>query len=104
MIAMTKSAEIFVKDHTFFISGDIDFYNVMSLYTKSLPYLTNANSLVFDFSELHSSDSTGLALIIEWIKFTKLQQKPIRIVNLPKKLISIAKLAGIDTLIDLAYS
>lgn len=96
---MQKSADITFQDGNFFISGELSFFNVMSVYQKSLSYLPQCAELRFDFSELKSSDSGGLALIMEWIKFAKRQEKPIYFTHLSKDILSLAKAAGLDTLI-----
>lgn len=89
-------ADITFKDNQFFISGDLDFSNVMSLYNKSLLTAPRCSDLQFDFSQLASSDSSGLALIIEWIKLAKKLNKPIHFSHLSEDIMSIAKAAGID--------
>ncbi len=95
----TKNADIIFKDNQFFITGDLTLFNVMSVYEKSLPDLYKCLELCFDFSQLKSSDSAGLALIIEWIKFSKWQHKPIQFKHLSNDIMSIAKAAGINHLI-----
>ena len=93
---MKKIADITSRNNQFFISGDLNFSNVMSVYNKSLQASQQASELVFDFSELKSSDSAGLALIIEWIKLSKKINKPVRFIHLSQDIMLIAKAAGID--------
>jgi phospholipid transport system transporter-binding protein len=93
---MQKFADITRQENKFLITGDLNFSNVMSVYEKSLPQLIKCPALVFDFSQLKSSDSAGLALIIEWIKLSKQQNKSIQFINLSNDIMSIAKAAGID--------
>lgn len=96
---MQKNADITFKENTFVLTGDLDFANVMSVYRSSLPAMIKNKELHFDFSQLKSSDSSGLALIIEWIKFATANHKSIRFSHLSKDLMSIAKAAGLDKLI-----
>lgn len=93
---MQKNADITILNNRFIISGDLNFSNVMSVYTKSLQQFGQWPEVVFDFSQLKSSDSAGLALIIEWIKLSKRLHKTIRFKNLSAEIMSIAKAAGID--------
>lgn len=95
---MLKQAGITLENNIFFISGDLDFFNVMSVYQTSLPLLEKPSVLHFDFSRLHSSDSAGLALIIEWMKWADTHRKSIQISHFPNNLLSIAKAAGLDQL------
>lgn len=96
---MPKQANITLRNNKFFVSGDVDFSNVMSVYNKSLPQLEKCSEFNFDFSQLQSSDSSGLALVIEWIKLAKNKKKKIIFQHLSQDLLSIAKAAGIDVLL-----
>lgn len=96
---LQKYAGITFQENKFLVTGDLDFSNVMSVYAKSLPQLNDCPELEFDFSQLKSSDSSGLALIIEWLKFAKRYNKSIRFMHLSPDLMLIAKAAGIDQLI-----
>lgn len=93
---MQKIADITLQDNQFLISGDLDFSNVMSVYTKSLQQSDKCSELIFDFSQLKSTDSAGLALIVEWIKLSKLLNKPIHFNHLSSDIMSLAKAAGVD--------
>lgn len=96
---MQKQADITFDEQRLILSGDLNFLNVMPLYQKSLPYLHQCPELPFDFAEVKSSDSAGLALIIEWIKYAKRSNKQIHFSHLSQDLLSIATAAGIDQLI-----
>jgi phospholipid transport system transporter-binding protein len=95
-----KNADITFQDNQFLVTGDLNFSNVMSIYQKSLLQLAKRPEFNFDFSSLQSSDSSGLALMIEWIKLAKQRNKPIVIKHLSPDLLSIAKAAGLDKIIQ----
>ena len=92
-------ADITLQDNAFFITGNVNFSNVMSVYKKSLSQLCKCPELTFDFSQLKAADSSGLALIVEWIKFAKQHNQSICFKNLSTDLLSIAKAARLDHLI-----
>lgn len=96
-----KQADIIFQENKFLISGELNFANVMAVYKKSLPQINKSTALEFDFSALKSSDSAGLALIIEWIKFAKANNKSIRFAHLSRDLLSIARAAGLGSLISM---
>lgn len=96
---MYQSADITFKDDQFFVSGELSFFSVMSVFQKSLPVLQQCNEWQFDFSGLKSSDSGGLALIMEWIKLAKQENKAIYFLHLSSDILSLAKTAGLDSLI-----
>lgn len=93
---MHKNADITFQNAEFVLSGDLNFHNVMSVYQKSLQYLDSCPTLTFDFSQVKSSDSSGLALVIEWIKLAKHHQKQVSFKNMSKDLQSIAVASGLD--------
>jgi len=97
---MLKTAEITFNNHTCLVSGELDFSNVMSVYAKSVPQLEASPKLEFDFSQVKSSDSAGLALMIEWIKFAARRNKPIHFSHVSRDMMSIAKASGLDNLIN----
>lgn len=95
-----KQANLTLKDNVFFVAGDIDFSNVMSLRQKSLAQFNHQSELAFDFSQVKSSDSSGLALVIEWIKLSKDSNKKIKLMHIPEDLMLIAKASDLDSLIS----
>jgi len=96
---MFKAADIAFQNERFFISGELCFANVVSVYRKSLLALDKAATLDFDFSQLKSSDSSGLALMLEWTRFAKKNNKPIQFVSVSSELQQIAKTAGLSEFI-----
>lgn len=99
---MQKYADITIENNTCLVSGDLSFANVMSVYEKSLSYLLSSGELNFDFSQVKSSDSAGLALILEWSKFAKSNNKNVRFSTIPPHLVSLAKAADMDEVINFA--
>lgn len=95
-----KHADITFQNAVFSLSGDLNFANVMSVYAKSLPYINGCPTLAFDFAQVKSSDSSGLALVIEWVKCARKYQKAIQFKNLSADLISIATASGLDKLLS----
>lgn len=90
----TKAAIVF-DQNKFYLSGNLNFSNVNLIYEKSLKELTSLQQLVFDFSEVQSNNSAGLALIIEWRNYAKKNKKEISFIHLPQNLLAIAEIAGI---------
>lgn len=94
-----KQADITFKDNKFFVTGDLNVANVMSVYQQSLAMLQKSQEFIFDFSHLHACDSSVLALIVEWIKHAKSVNKHIQFHSVSKELMAIAKAAGMDKMI-----
>ena len=96
---MKQIADITLDNQTLYLIGDLDFYNVMSVYEKSLVLLKNNPAYHIDFSGLKTSDSAGIALILEWLKLAKHHHKKIQLNNLSANLQSIANVSGLRELL-----
>ncbi|MFZ2315540.1 MAG: STAS domain-containing protein [Gammaproteobacteria bacterium] len=96
---MTKHADITWEENTFVLSGELTFLNVMSVYEKSLPLFASVPSIPLDCANLQSSDSSGLALILEWKKWALQYGKSFQVSHFPENLLSIAKAAGLEELL-----
>lgn len=101
---MTKYADIHYLNNRFILSGELDFYNVMLIYKKSKKLLARPAVLEFDFTAVKNSDSAGLALILEWIKYARNNNKPITFISLSDKILSLAQASGLYNLIPTGCS
>ena len=82
------------------LAGHLNFANVMSIYADSLAFLGTHDNIEFDFTQVTSSDSAGLALIVEWIKWAHQQNKKIRLTNISGELMSLARASSLDKMIN----
>ena len=96
---MTASIEI--KKDFFVIVGELNFTSVPDLWKKSLPLLAKSPQLNFDLTGVTTSNSAGIALLLEWVKYAKQHHKAIRFNNIPKQLYSIIAVSGINKLLGL---
>ena len=88
-------ADVTLTQNEFVLAGNLDFSNVVSVYQKALSQFNSADTLVFNFAGLKTSNSAGLALMIEWLKRAKAANKRIEFRNVSSDLQSIAKAAGL---------
>ncbi len=97
-----QTADITLREGQFHLSGTLNFTTVMSVLEKSRAmFLTPLDKFIFNFADVKSSNSAGLALILEWIQYANEQHKPCAFSHLSSDLLSIAKVAGVDQLIIL---
>lgn len=80
----------------FVIEGDLTFAAIDKDTLKSLDFLTASKTITLDLSQVVITDSAGLALIIEWLKYARNKRIQIRVNNIPEQLRKIAKLSGLD--------
>ena len=81
------------------LSGDLNFSTANRLWEESLSFLKSKKSLVIDFSNVRTSNSAGLALIVECLKWAKQNHKQISFQNIPQNISSITKICNLDKLI-----
>lgn len=96
---MSLIAKIALDNDSLVVSGDINFETAVGLWDESLPLLSNCKQLSFDFSQVKSVNSAALALLLEWLKYAKEQNKLVSFNQLPQQLFSIAKVAGVEKLL-----
>jgi len=78
------------------VSGTLGFGGVVSLLDMSREFFAGQEPLVFDLAEVGKVDSAGLALLIEWMCMAEKSGQSISFQHLPKQLIDIAQVSGLD--------
>lgn len=89
------SANILHQDGRLLIAGDLNFATVPLLWQQSLSLLAQCKQLDFDLSQVVSSNSAGLALLIEWFKYAKQHHQAICFSHVPAQLASIIQVANL---------
>ncbi len=97
---LTKTATLTLENNRLLVAGDFNFFSVAALWEQSLPLLIQCAELHFDFSAVQASNSAGLALLVEWLKWAKQHNKPISFKNIPPQLMSIAGVCGLDSILQ----
>jgi phospholipid transport system transporter-binding protein len=95
---MTDMSEVFGivnQEGRLVVSGDLNFVTVPKVWEQSLLLLTSLPELNFDLEKITFSNSAGLALLIEWMKYAKKSQKKIYFHHIPSQLSSIIKATGV---------
>lgn len=92
---MTSVTGIKNQNGCLMVSGNLNFLTVPEVWQLSLPLLRDLKELRFDLEKVNSSDSAGLALLVEWMKYAKENQKKISFYHIPSQLDAIIKAAGV---------
>jgi phospholipid transport system transporter-binding protein len=90
------------EDGCFILNGVLDFQTVPVIRQQGLDLFSEAPSLVLDLQGVSRSDSAGLALLIEWMRFARSQNKPISFINMPTQMLAIARVSSLDSILPLA--
>jgi len=80
----------------FIINGDLTFSNIDKNTLQALPLSTSIRAITLDLNQVGLTDSAGLALMIEWIKYARKKRIQTVLKNIPEQLHNIAKLSGLD--------
>ncbi len=80
----------------FVIDGDLTFATIDKQTLKSFSFLKAATEITVDLSRVSNTDSAGLALMIEWIKYSRHNRTQLNFKNIPEQLLNLAKLSGFD--------
>ena len=93
---MTKLSIIDQGSGCFIIDGDLTFSTIDKQTVKTVAFLTASKHITIDLGRVACTDSAGLALMIEWIKYTRHHRTHITFKNIPEQLLNLAKLSGFD--------
>jgi phospholipid transport system transporter-binding protein len=80
----------------FAVDGDLTFASIDKKTVKSFDFLNTSKVITIDLGRVACTDSAGLALMIEWIKYTRHNKTQLRFKNIPEQLRNLAKLSGFD--------
>jgi len=91
------------SDGHYLLKGQLSFNSVPLLWSQHKDDLFDdtSNSIEIDLSRLKRSDSSGLALLIEWYRNAEQQHKSITYSNLPAQMMDIARVSGLDEILPI---
>jgi phospholipid transport system transporter-binding protein len=104
---MTEARIEVAADGSIAIIGELNHQNVPTLLKKSAAIIMNnsdqsrgdSSDLTIDLNAVSRSDSAGVALLIEWMRQAKQNNKTIRFNNIPKQMHEIATVSGVDKML-----
>jgi phospholipid transport system transporter-binding protein len=97
------AAELKAVDSSHFVvTGVLGFDTVKSLLeTSRTQFAGAAEQLEVDLAGVTQSDSAGLALLIEWLKFAGQAGKRIRFTRAPDQLRSLARISELEEILPI---
>jgi len=81
------------------IVGALDFATVSALLPAGCEAIARGQAAVIDLAGVTHSDSSGLALLIEWLSVAQGAQRALRYENVPSQLLQLARLSEVDAMI-----
>ncbi len=98
---MTATFEV-LTDGRSRVLGSLDLTSVSALLREGSDAVRRGHAAVIDLQGITSSDSAGLALLIEWLSVARAARQPLRYDNIPMQLHQIARLSDVEELLTLA--
>ena len=92
-----------VSDSVLAVAGALQIESVRETFADGTQWIeqTSASDLQVDLAEVTDVDSSALALLLEWLRECNVRQKAISYTNMPSKMRDIARVSGLDTVINI---
>lgn len=81
------------------VNGVLHFTTVTALLRSGSEAIANGRAAVIDLSGVKDSDSSGLALLVEWLSIARSESKALRYENIPTQLHQLARLSDLEELL-----
>ncbi|MDD2759434.1 MAG: STAS domain-containing protein [Methylomonas sp.] len=93
---MAKLSLIEQSPGYFSVEGNLTFASIDKETLKSFKFLKGIDTICIDLAKVGRTDSAGLALMIEWIRQSRMIRAQLRFKNIPDQLLALATLSGFD--------
>lgn len=97
------AAQIQLTDGILRVSGELNAKTVPQLLNDSARLFKQAGERIsVDLAAVSRADSSGLALLIDWMRTARQNQQQLTFRRLPAQLLEMARVSGIEELLPLA--
>lgn len=96
-----SNAKVYQKDKAIMVEGDLTIRTIEQLldHTKSL--ITYDGTVTVNLKKVEACDSASLAFLVAILREAKLKRSQIIFSQVPKQMIDLGRVSGIDELITL---
>lgn len=84
------------------VSGELTFNTANQLLTAAPKLFEQLTKLEIDLANVTRSDSAGLALLVDWMRYARKSNKAIIFHNVPSQMLAIANASGFDELLPIS--
>jgi len=97
------NAKIQLTEGVVHVSGDLNAASVPALLDDSVALFQQAGEqLCVDLADITRADSSGLALLIDWMRSAKRHNQQLIFRRIPAQLLEMARVSGIESLLPLS--
>jgi phospholipid transport system transporter-binding protein len=82
------------------VTGSLEFATVTPLLPVGAAAIAQGRAAIIDLAAVTGSDSSGLALLIEWLSVARGAGRTLRYENIPTQLHQLASLSDVDALLS----
>ena len=82
------------------LQGELSFVSVPAILKSSARGFMASREIEVDLQGVTRADSAGLVLLIEWLRESERVGKVVTFINVPKQLLAIARLCGLDEILS----
>jgi len=84
---------------SFAVLGELNFATVQKLWEESTALFRQRPPLSIDLGGVSRSDSTGVALLVEWLRLVRSRGTDLRFRNIPSQMEAIIQIADLEELL-----
>lgn len=85
----------------FMVKSDMTQSTVNRLLAESLPILLEMPTWDLNLSCVAKADSAGIALMLAWMRIAKEKKIHLKFSHLPKAMVDLARVSGVDALLPI---
>jgi phospholipid transport system transporter-binding protein len=97
-----QNCNIVVHDNSLYLEGIINFDNAKKIMLLGCQFIDNLEAININLKDLKASDSSGLAVIVAWVRYVANHKKVIQIYEMPQFLSDLSKASGLDQIFPIA--
>lgn len=101
---MAATATLEIKGDTLAVSGVLDFDTVQALQAEGVQWVKAQAPAEFtlDLSAVTYSSSAGLALLLDWLRTARQNNKHPHLRDMPADMLALARVSGLEGILPLA--
>lgn len=89
------------SDHEWVLQGPLNVQTIRRIWRKGHTLIdhTRANHIELNLQDLTHSDSASVALLLDWLRYAKAQDKTLHLHHVPEKMQEIIRLSNLQNIL-----